>query len=98
MNLLYKNILAFTFLLILSACGGGNSSNNSTNNIEMNQTQSEPFELADTVAINEKQYFRVISPTSCEQEHKNRFIYQVMHDSYLWVNDVPELDYTDSQY
>jgi len=58
----------------------------------------EPFALADTVEFSDKQYFRVIAPTTCNQTNKNRFIYQVMHDSYLWANEVPELDYSATTY
>ena len=55
-------------------------------------------ELSDTLDLSDKQYFRVLSPTTCTQKSKNRFIYQVMHDSYLWANTVPELDYADADY
>jgi len=62
-------------------------------------TEEEGFvALADKETITDKQYFRVLSPTKCTQKSKNRFIYQVMHDSYLWDTNVPELDYTDAQY
>ena len=111
MYLIKKNILALCITLLLTSCGGGSSSNNSetkndtpSQNITISSFQNieandaEPFALATTEEINETQYFRVISPKTCKQENKNRFIYQVMHDSYLWANDVPELDYADVQY
>jgi len=85
MHIITKNTLSFFSLLLLSACGGEGS-------------HSEPFALANTVELNEHQYFRVIAPKTCNQTNKNRFIYQVMHDSYLWADSVPELDYTSSEY
>ena len=76
--------------LFLTACGGGDGSSK--------QESEEPLALATTEDITETQYFRVLSPKSCEQKNKNRFIYQVMHDSYLWAENTPELDYTDNKY
>lgn len=32
--------------------------------------------------------------SSCSVESRNRFIYTLMHDSYLWYDQVPLLDYT----
>jgi C-terminal processing protease CtpA/Prc len=69
-------------LILLSSCGSNSS------------YIDEPFPLASNDKINNRQYFRVRSPVVCNQENRNRFIYQVMHDSYLWATDVPELDYT----
>jgi len=84
MHIFTKTTLTFSILLLFNACGGG--------------SHSEPFSLANTVELNEHQYFRVIAPKTCNQTNKNRFIYQVMHDSYLWADDVPELDYTSNEY
>ena len=77
-----------------------NNDNNSSliNEPLNNQDNQEEIALAQSVAISETQYFRVLSPKSCEQNEKNRFIYQVMHDSYLWANEVPELDYSSHEY
>ncbi|HIP11674.1 MAG TPA: PDZ domain-containing protein [Arcobacter sp.] len=94
MNLITKTILTLVTLIFI-ACGGGESSSTSESD---NRQTVEALELANTVDITETQYFRVLSPKNCEQENKNQFIYQVMHDSYLWSNDVPELDFSDSQY
>ena len=63
-----------------------------------NQDNQEEIALAQSVAISDTQYFRVLSPQTCEQDEKNRFIYQVMHDSYLWASEVPELDYSSNEY
>jgi len=89
MHLINKSILALFIILSLNACGGENTTNSN---------ESAPFALANTEEITETQYFRVISPKTCTQTNKNRFIYQVMHDSYLWANDVPELDYSANEY
>ncbi len=82
---LLKSTIIISLLLLLTACN------------EETTTQEET-PLANTIEISEEQYFRVVSPKSCEQSEKNRFIYQVMHDSYLWASEVPELDYKDSDY
>jgi len=77
--------------LLLSGCGGGDL-------MPSLQQESGVLPLADGEAINDKQYFRVLSPTVCTQAEENRFVYQVMHDSYLWAERVPELDFTDPHY
>ena len=83
-----NKIILITFLLLLNACNGSDSKSNS----------DEEAPLPNSVKIDETQYFRVMSPKSCTQKSKNRFIYQVMHDSYLWANAVPELDYSSNEY
>ena len=98
MNLITKNILILITTLTFISCDGSSSKDNDTTPVTTASNNSEPFALVDSVEITENQYFRVISPKICTQENKNRFIYQVMHDSYLWANDVPELDYSDVQY
>ncbi len=114
MNILKKIISFLILTLILTACGGGESNKEevkesntttldtqhelpSTNNTNLNTPQPSDT-LAETEEISEQQYFRVISPTSCTLDNENRFVYQVMHDSYLWEESVPELDYADSKY
>jgi len=100
MNLTLKTLSILSIILIFSACGGGNSSTSTTSQAENNvsEDKNEPLPLANTVEITDKQFFRVSSPKSCRQEYQNRFIYQVMHDSYLWASDVPEFDYTNNDY
>jgi len=34
------------------------------------------------------------SPATCSDEDQLAFVYEAMHDVYLWYEDVPELDYT----
>ncbi len=103
--------MTFGLILIFNACGGEERSSSTqettadslavTTPISSPTTGTngdEPFALANTEEISETQYFRVLSPKTCTQKNQNRFIYQVMHDSYLWANNVPELDYTDARY
>ena len=92
MNSLLKSLSLLTMTLLLASCGSVNSGNN---DIYSSQEQ-EPFALASTVTISDDQFFRVKSPKVCTQTNKNRFISQVMHDSYLWESSVPELDYSDT--
>jgi len=95
-QLLIKTLLTLFISLILSSCGSVTTSTpQETPSITEN---TEPFSLASTEEINETQYFRVMAPKTCTQTNKNRFIYQVMHDSYLWADSVPELDYSSSEY
>jgi len=65
-------------LLIFNSCG------NHTNSIDLEAEEQ----------ISETQYFRVPTPTSCDLGSQNQFIYDVMHDSYLWANEVPIFDDT----
>ncbi len=113
MNILKKILPLLTITLFLTACGGGDGdkeeqdksstliglpSTNPPSNINNNSNNEEPLPLAQTEELNNQQYFRVLSPKSCTRENENRFVYQVMHDSYLWANNVPELDYKDNKY
>ncbi|MCK5855268.1 MAG: PDZ domain-containing protein [Sulfurovaceae bacterium] len=46
-------------------------------------------------ALHEEQWFYSIkSPTSCTLENQNKYVYQALHDSYLWKDNVPFLDST----
>ena len=40
----------------------------------------------------------VAAPENCTLLNQNKYIYDVMHDSYLWYDQVPELDYTRNKY
>ena len=40
----------------------------------------------------------VIAPENCTLTNQNKYVYDVMHDSYLWYDHVPNLDYSDSKY
>lgn len=90
-------------LLMLEGCGDNCNKKSSLGCHEDNITtttniQKEPFALAQSVELSETQYFKVLSPKECTQKNKNRFIYQVMHDSYLWSTNVPQLDYDDNEF
>ncbi len=93
---MFKHIIILSIILTFNACNNGGS--NSTDEIGSHSSTEEETPLSNTVKINDVQYFRVLSPKSCTQGNKNRFIYQVMHDSYLWANEVPELDYSSDEY
>ena len=93
MNNVLKSLSLLSLTLLVTSCGSVTSS---TNGNGSSYEEQEPFELASNVAINKEQFFRVKSPKECTQTNKNRFIYQVMGDSYLWANTTPELDYSDT--
>jgi len=40
----------------------------------------------------------VTAPENCSMTNQNKYVYDVMHDSYLWYDKVPLLDYTESKY
>jgi len=99
MYLLPKNIqFLLLFILFFTACGSEGGGSNQESNISNNESPAlqEPFPLASNDDISDTQYFKVLSPRVCTQENQNRFIYQVMHDSYLWASTTPELDYRDT--
>jgi C-terminal processing protease CtpA/Prc len=41
---------------------------------------------------------KVSAPENCTMTSQNKYVYDVMHDSYLWYDHVPVLDYSDSKY
>jgi len=67
----------------------GNSNNHNSEEILNLESQEE---------ISRDQYFRVKAPKECDISSQNRFVYDVMHDSYLWANQVKKVDYLDSNY
>lgn len=83
---MYKHLtlLIFSTLFFLYGCGGGGSSD-SNNTI--------PATLYEAVNSTEK-FFSVNYPKSCTQTESNRFVYEVMHDSYLFAAETPIIDYT----
>jgi len=40
----------------------------------------------------------VTAPEDCSMAKQNKYVYDVMHDSYLWYDKVPVVDYTESKY
>jgi len=52
----------------------------------------------ENIVLTDKQYFLVKSPTSCTINNQNKFVYDVLHDSYFWSEEVPLLDYTSDNY
>ena len=44
--------------------------------------------LKKDVVVNEKQFFSVKVPESCSIREQNRYVYNVLHDSYLWSDRV----------
>ncbi len=52
------------------------------------QEKSEPMS-------NENHFYSVKAPSSCRIKNQNQYVYNAMHDSYLWHEGVPVLDSTD---
>jgi C-terminal processing protease CtpA/Prc len=44
---------------------------------------------------NENHFYAVKAPSSCSIKNQNQYLYEAMHDSYLWSNSVPILDSID---
>ncbi len=40
----------------------------------------------------------VNEPETCSLDGKKKYVYGVMHDTYLWADSTPDLDYSDSNY
>ncbi|SFV71847.1 Carboxyl-terminal protease [hydrothermal vent metagenome] len=103
-------IIGISIFIFISCGSTGKKSNDSslaltTESVEENSTEITPDSdnipeiiFEDTVDINETQYFAVKSPTECSLNNQNKFVYEVMHDSYLWNQEVDELDYTTDNY
>jgi C-terminal processing protease CtpA/Prc len=70
-------------LLILDACTVSN------NEIESYVSRVKTKD----VVVNEKQFFSVKTPKTCSLQDQNKFVYDVMHDSYLWSKNVPSQKY-----
>ena len=50
------------------------------------------------VVVNERQFFSVKTPSTCSVKEQNRFVYNVLHDSYLWSDKVLSQDYVINNY
>jgi C-terminal processing protease CtpA/Prc len=92
-------------IVLLSGCG---SSSDSTPQQQTSQKQYTPqYEQREpenaessssSEAITTNRYFSVNSPTVCSLENQKKYVHDVMHDSYLWADEVPYLDYTHYSY
>ncbi len=81
----FTELLLIFSLLLFTGCGG-NSDTAPAAGTEHNGSESE-----NPVASN--QLFAVAAPQSCEVTDRKKFVYDVMHDSYLWAAETPVVDY-----
>ncbi|QTA87325.1 S41 family peptidase [Desulfonema magnum] len=72
--------LLFAWVFMLAACGGGDDSEGGGNS-----------QISD---LSETEIFQYI-PLDCSTEKQNKFVYEIMTNSYLWYDKVPEVDYRD---
>ncbi len=50
------------------------------------------------IDTSEDQFGSVNSPEECSLEGKKKYVHNVMHDTYLWADETPFLDYSDANY
>ncbi|MCH9739993.1 MAG: PDZ domain-containing protein [Epsilonproteobacteria bacterium] len=80
------------------------SSNISDNNTSTENNHSTPSSIIDIPATKEEalesteKFFSVPYPEECTLEKKNKFVYDVMHDSYLFATSTETLEYNNSTY
>ncbi len=57
------------------------------------------FVVGCSLSDNSKDKFgSVNSPKECSLDFKKKYVYDVMHDTYLWADSTPVLDYSDANY
>ncbi len=97
-----KMILTIFISFIIFGCGKSGSSNKTK--VEQNNSisaQNIVINKAENNKTQEKEEFTLFSvdePLVCELDTKKRFVYDVMHDSYLWAKDVVSIDYLNDKY
>jgi C-terminal processing protease CtpA/Prc len=84
----YLLVSIFILVTLFSGCGGGGGT--TTPSTESNDTgiQNPPS--------NSNGMFSVAPPQQCMLESRKKFVYDVMHDSYLWADETPVVDYEDN--
>ncbi len=87
---MYK-IASFLFFLLLFLGGCGHGSSTATS-LETNESVE-----SNVSRIKEKIFGEVQPPAECTLLAKKKFVYDVMHDSYLWADETKEVDYTDDE-
>ena len=91
----YFSILLFVFLLFFSGCelsynrGGGLTLPQSSNHDDNGTGGENPPQSSN-------QMFSVAAPQTCNLQSRKKFVYDVMHDSYLWADETPVVDYEDN--
>jgi len=50
------------------------------------------------VVVDSKQFFSVKTPTTCTIKEQNKFVHDVLYDSYLWSDKLSKQDYLASNY
>ncbi len=74
-------------ILFWAGCGSSGSSTDRTDESSVNQ------ELPDGAA---NRLFAVDAPAECTLDTRKKFVYDVMHDSYLWADESAVIDYEDN--
>jgi C-terminal processing protease CtpA/Prc len=110
MNFLEKLVLSIFISFLLFGCGKSGSSNkekieDDSNTTTLAVTQNTAIIKSDDKSIEnniteeeDNSLFGVKEPLVCEVDSKKKFVYDVMHDSYLWADDVPSIDYKSDEY
>ena len=88
MRFLYLVILLI--FLLFSGCNSSHGKKSSTVVVDENQSTQ-------TKVQNQKIFGAVQPPEECTLINRKKFVYDVMHDTYLWADETKEVDYTDDQ-
>ncbi len=76
--------------LLFSGCHTSHTKKSTTTVADENQSTQ-------TKVQNQKIFGAVQPPEECTLINRKKFVYDVMHDSYLWADETKEVDYTDNQ-
>ncbi len=105
----FKNLIfGLTIAFMIYGCGSSNSSNksevveyNSSISLQNTTISNINNKLPEDNKIEEEvklKLFDVDEPLVCDLDSKKKFVYDALHDSYLWADDVASLNYESDKY
>ncbi len=86
----FPYLAVLLIFLLFSGCYTSHSKKSKTMAADENQSTQ-------TKVQNQKIFGAVQPPEECTLTNRKKFVYDVMHDSYLWADETKEVDYTDDQ-
>ena len=99
-------ILSIGISFVIVGCGNSEESSKTQieeqNSLALQQTNVITFEEERKEDNNKTDevdsLFEVNAPSDCDLDAQKKFIYDVLHDSYFWADDVPYLEYWSDSY
>ncbi len=86
----FPYLAVLLIFLLFSGCHTSHTKKSTTTVADENQSTQ-------TKVQNQKIFGAVQPPEECTLMNRKKFVYDVMHDSYLWADETKEVDYTDDQ-